>query len=220
LRVRHSVVASPAEINLLWPARQVSALPNGFDFPAAAPSPSPISHRLLFYGSLFYSPNADGIRWMCREVWPLVKGRRPHAQLDVVGLGHEALADLADAPGVTFHGFVEDLDAPIRQAAALVVPLRVAGGTRIKILEAWAKGLPVISTTIGAEGLAACDGESVLLGDTAEAFADRCVDILDDIGLRRRLALAGYEHGRSKFDWSVVNRAIDRVLAESLQQTG
>ena len=73
--------------------------------------------------------------------------------------------------------------------------------------------MPVISTTIGAEGLAACDGESVLLGDTAEAFADRCVDILEDTGLRRRLALAGYEHGRSKFDWSIANRAIDPVLA-------
>ena len=78
------------------PRGHVSVLPNGFDFPAAAPPPSPISNRLLFYGSLFYRPNADGIRWMCREVWPLVKARRPDAQLDVVGLGQEALADLAD----------------------------------------------------------------------------------------------------------------------------
>lgn len=214
LRARHSLVASPDDIGLLWPAQAVSAMPNGFDFPATAPSKLPDSQRLLFFGSLFYQPNADGMRWMCQEIWPLVRARRPDAGLDIVGLGKEALADLADTPGVTFHGFVDNLDAMMREAAALVVPLRIAGGTRIKIIEAWAKGLPVISTTIGAEGLAALDGETALLGDTAEEFADCCVRALDDRKLREKLAAAGYGYGRSRFDWTVVGTGLDPVLAK------
>lgn len=212
LRVRHSLVASPDEVSLLWPARGVSVLPNGFDFPLTAPQPSANSNRLLFYGSLFYKPNADGVRWLCQEVWPLILARRPDARLDVVGLGHEALADLTRTPGVTFHGFVDDLEVLQRQAAALVVPLRVAGGTRIKILEAWAKGLPVVSTTIGAEGLAAQDGVTVLLGDAPEAFAARCLTVLEDGNERQRLAVAGYEHGRSRYEWSVIGLEIENLL--------
>jgi hypothetical protein len=214
MRVKHSLVASPAEVGLLWPARAVSVLPNGCAFPATAPPVTADSNRLIFYGSLFYGPNVDGIRWMCREVWPLIRRHRPDARLDIVGLGHEALAELADVPGVTFHGFVGDLDAIIRQAAALVVPLRVGGGTRVKILEAWAKGLPVVSTTVGAEGLGARDGESLLLGDAAKAFATRCVHVLENADLRRRLAAAGYEHGSRKFDWSVIHAGIEDVLGQ------
>lgn len=214
LRVRHSVVASPAEVRLLRPARNVSALPNGFDFPATLPPVSRESKRLLFYGSLFYKPNEDGVRWLCREVWPLIRAQDPEAQLDVVGLGKEALSDIIGMPGVTFHGFVDDLDAMIAQAAALVVPLRVAGGTRIKILEAWAKGLPVVSTTIGAEGLAAQDGITALLGDTPEAFAARCLTVLGDAEMRQRLAVSGYEHGRRTYDWSVIGLSIEELLGK------
>jgi glycosyltransferase involved in cell wall biosynthesis len=214
LRVQHSLVASPDEVNLLWPTRDVTVVFNGFDYPTTAPVVSSDEQRLLFFGSLFYTPNADGVRWMCQKIWPLIKARKPAAQLDIVGLGKEALADLADTPGVTFHGFVDDLDAMMREAAALVVPLRIAGGTRIKIIEAWAKGLPVISTTIGAEGLAARDGETALLADTAEAFADCCARALDDRELREKLTAAGYEHGRSRFDWPVVGTGLDPVLAE------
>lgn len=123
----HSLIASADEVGLLWPVKNVSVLPNGYDF-SRVPLVPQASHRLLFYGSLFYQPNADGVRWMCREVWPLIKARNPEAQLDIVGLGHEALADLGDIPGVTFYGFVDDLDVMMRQSAALVVPLRVGGG--------------------------------------------------------------------------------------------
>jgi len=213
IRVRHSLTASPDEVSSLWPVRLVSVLPNGFDFPAAPPPVSDVEcHRLIFFGSLFYRPNADGVRWMCREVWPLVRARVPDARLEIAGLGNEALEDLSTTPGVAFHGFVDDLSALMRGSAALVVPLRVGGGTRIKILEAWANGLPVVSTTVGAEGLSARDGETVLLGDTAEAFAERCVSILQDTALRRRLAMAAHEHGRTWFDWSVLGSTIDKAL--------
>lgn len=212
LRVGHSLVASPNEVDLLWPAHTVSVVPNGYDFPATPPPKRPESQKLLFFGSLFYAPNADGVRWMCQEVWPLVLAQKPDAQLDIVGLGLEALPDLIQTPSVNFHGFVDDLNVMIEQAAALVVPLRVGGGTRIKILEAWAKGLPVVSTTIGAEGLAAEDGVTLLLGDTAEIFAAQCFDCLEDPDLQYRLAAAGYKHCRQMFDWQIVNSAISMVL--------
>ena len=85
VRLRQSLVASPEEVSLLWPSRSVSVLPNGFDFPATAPPGPSDSQRLLFYGSLFYRPNADGVRWLCQEVWPLILARRPDSQLDVAG---------------------------------------------------------------------------------------------------------------------------------------
>jgi len=212
MRVAHSLVASQEEVRLLWPARSVSVLPNGFHFQSTAPSRLSDNHRLLFLGSLFYRPNADGVRWLCREVWSLVRARLPAATLDVVGLGQETLTDLMAIPGVTFHGFVDDLDGLLSQAAALVVPLRIGGGTRIKILEAWAKGLPVVSTTVGAEGLAAQDGVTALLGDTPATFAANCVAILEDRELRQRLTAAAYDHGRRWFDWTAVWHSLDPII--------
>lgn len=216
LRVRHTVVASPVEVDLLQPAQNVSVLPNGFDFPARMPDLSQNSKRLLFYGSLFYRPNADGVRWMCQEIWPLIKAQVPDAQLDVVGLGNECLIDVTETPGVTFHGFVEDLDSLIKQSAALVVPLRVAGGTRIKILEAWAKGLPVVATKIGAEGLETQDWETALLVDSSEAFAEKCIILLSNAEVRKHLAITGYAHGRSRYDWKAVKPAIESILVKVL----
>jgi len=218
VRVAHSLVASPEEVRLLWPAQAVSVLPNSYGFPEAAPPGPDGCERLLFFGSLFYRPNADAMRWMCEEIWPLIRARRPEARLDVAGLGQEALPRVLETPGVTFHGFVDDLDGLMRQAAALVVPLRVAGGTRIKILEAWAKGLPVVSTTIGAEGLAAKDGVAVLLGDTPEAFATQCVSVLENSDLGQRLVRAGYDHGRRWYDRPALHAAVDQVLVRCLEQ--
>ncbi len=210
-RFTRSVVASPDEIGLLWPMRNVTVLPNGYYFPSSPPPISAGCQRLLFYGSLFYKPNKDGVRWLCREVWPLIIDQMPEAQLDIAGLGGEGMSELSNIPGVNVLGFVDDLDPLIRQSAALVVPLRVGGGTRIKILEAWAKGLPVVSTNIGAEGLSIQDGKTGLIGDTTEEFAGQCISILQNATIRNQLASAGYEYGHQNFSWEIIQEQLQAI---------
>lgn len=214
LRSTNSVVASPEEVALLSPARSVTCIPNGFDFAQQLEVRAVNSNMLVFYGSLFYEPNVDGIRWMCKEVWPRLRGLAPDAQLHIIGAAHEVLADLFDTDGVVFHGFVDDLDSIITRAAALVVPLRVAGGTRIKILEAWSKGIPVVSTSVGAEGLGAIDGINVVLADTPEAFAQACVRIMAAPEFGSRLADNAHKYGSSTFDWAVIQNQLRKILVE------
>jgi glycosyltransferase involved in cell wall biosynthesis len=134
-----------------------------------------------------------------------------------VGEHGGTLSHLASMPGVVVHGFVNDLAPFIADAAGLVVPLRVAGGTRIKILEAWAKGLPVVSTSIGAEGLQPIDGENCLLGDEPADLARACVRLLGDPQLGAALAAAGFEHGKRRFSWEAVHCALDPIIELALQ---
>jgi glycosyltransferase involved in cell wall biosynthesis len=210
-RSRLAFVASAEEVPLLKPARRVYCLPNGFDFPDSPPTHLRDSKKFIFFGSLYYKPNADGIRWLCQQIWPTIIRHIPDAYLDIVGHGHKALG--IDPPrGVTFHGFVDDLDALIKQAAALVVPLRIGGGTRIKILEAWAKGLPVISTRIGAEGLANQDSETLLLADTAEEFAEQCRKCLEDSRMSLALAQTAYTYGQSHYDWKAISARVQDLI--------
>ena len=140
------------------------------------------SFTFLFVGNLDYYPNGDAVRWFAREVLPALQ-RRASAPFQVLVAGNgEAPPELAHA------GAVRDLGPCYAAADAAIVPLRAGGGTRIKILEAFAHGVPVVSTPVGAEGLEAGDGEHLLLGENAEAFARRCAELMASPELRRSLA--------------------------------
>jgi len=214
LRANVSLVAAAEETRCLWPARNVTVLPNGFDFPDELPQRTARGLRLVFFGSLFYPPNADGISWFCREVWPLIMADSPSCHLDVVGLGDELVTEVTNTVGTEFHGYVQSLATVVDRAAALVVPLRVGGGTRIKILEAWSMGLPVVSTTIGAEGLGVQGSKSALVADSPQALANQCLAVLRDPELRNRLALAGFDYGREHFSWTKIHELLDPILAD------
>ncbi len=135
--------------------------------------------RLLFVGTFGYVPNVDAALFLCHEVLPLLRRLTDREiRIDLVGAGDTtALASLARHSGVRLHGFVEDL-APFYAAADVaVVPVRAGGGTRIKILEAFAHRVPVVTTRLGAEGIEAADGEHLLFADGAEAFARACLSV-------------------------------------------
>src|SRR5262249_33245415 len=135
--------------------------------------------RLLFVGTLGYFPNADAVSFLSREVLPALDriGSR-EARVDVIGACDTgALGDLRLDPRLRIHGFLEDLAPLYASADAAVVPLRAGGGTRIKILEAFAHGVPVVSTSIGAEGLDVVADVHLLLADEAESFARACLDV-------------------------------------------
>jgi glycosyltransferase involved in cell wall biosynthesis len=159
------------------------------------------SERILFIGLIEYPPNLHGICWFLESVWPAVRGSRSNASIDIVGecFNADQHANLVLPPNVRLHGFVENAAPLWEQAAILVAPLFAGGGTRIKILEAWSRGVPVVTTSVGIAGLEAIDGVHALIADTAEAFAEQCVRLLSSPALQNVLANEGKELVRSKY---------------------
>lgn len=166
-------------------------------------------------GSLDYSANADALRYLCREILGHVT--HPDAKVTVVGSGRSSSLDAVAqrAPRrVEVVGFVESTRPYIDRSRALLVPLRYGGGTRLKILEALACGLPVISTSVGCEGLGLEHEREVLIADDPAGFA-RCIDrLLDDDELCRRLSANGRETVERHYDWSAIGATLDAALAE------
>lgn len=178
--------------------RAVDVIPTGVDldrFPFGAPDPhdSGTAARLVFVGSMDWQANIDAVEWLMAEIWPTIVGHCPAARLEVVGRSPPpALVERVRRQGLAcrFTGWVEDVRPHIQAAHVAVIPLRVGSGTRIKVFEAMAMGCPVVSTTLGVEGLPVVDGEHYVAADTPAAFADEVVRLLGDPSRRRRLATA------------------------------
>jgi polysaccharide biosynthesis protein PslH len=196
------------------PEAKVTTIPTGVDLsffqPAAAP---PATASLVFTGDMSWLPNEDALLYFCAEILPIVQRQIPDLVVWVVGRKPtKKVQSLAENPAVRVTGFVDDIRPYVHQAAAYIVPLRIGGGTRIKIFEAMAMGMPVISTTVGAEGLPVQHGENVLLADDPAAFAEQTVRLLSDAALRRRLGAAARELVQGRYSWSAVTNILDDVL--------
>lgn len=206
-------------------APPVSVVPNGVDCAAYPPrDTSPIPGRLLYNGSLTYPPNAVAVAWFVQEILPTIAATVPGAHLAVTGkYPADEAARYANNPRVMLTGFVPDMRPELAQAAVCAVPLRSGGGTRLKILEAWAAGVPVVSTPIGAVGLAgSADGEHLLVADDAESFAAACVQLLTDAALAARLAQNAHVLAAEHYDWAMLAAQILEVLntVRSTQKDG
>ena len=166
-------------------------------------------HNLVFTGSMDWLPNEDAMQFFTREIMPRVRAVVPDVTLTVVGRNpFPSLVELSKRDrSVVVTGRVEDVRPYMERAAAYVVPIRVGGGTRLKIYEAMAMALPVVSTTIGAEGLPVRDGAELLVADTPEEFANAVVRVLTDDKLARTLGAQAAATVRARFGW-------DRVAAE------
>jgi len=204
----------------LFGATRISHVPTGVDTERFVPPPaSPAVADLVFIGAMDWMPNMDGIRYFVREILPLVRRRRPEVTLAIVGRtpppAIEALA--ADDPKITVTGTVPDVRPYLWGAQVSIVPLRIGGGTRLKIYEAMAARVPVVSTPIGAEGLEVRDPENIRLADGPESFAGACVELLEDSAARARLAAAGAELVTSRFSWEMVSRAFEEILERGLR---
>jgi glycosyltransferase involved in cell wall biosynthesis len=214
-----SCVSEPdaAALVELAPSARPLLVPNGVDLSRYVFRPEPAAEKLLFFvGDLSWPPNAEGIRWFRRQVWPLVLARHPDASAEI--LGREPPRDLARESVSNFRllGEGEDTRPLWRRAAVALVPLRAGGGTRLKILEAAASGVPVVSTSVGAEGLDLVAGEEILLADDERTFADEVASLLADPAKRERIARAARARVASLYDWT----AIGRRLAERLLERG
>lgn len=175
------------------------------------------SRNIMTLGTLHYPPNADGIRWFAREIFPLVQQQHPEVTLTIIGKNPPTdFLQLAHAhpQSVEVTGYVPDLTPYCERAALMVVPVRAGGGMRVRILEAFARAMPVVTTTIGLEGIQARPGEDVLVADTPQDFAAAVVRLLQDPSLRASLAANGRRLVEERYDWQVVLQTMDRVYQQ------
>lgn len=174
----------------------------------------PPSRELLFVGSLDYMPNIQGLLWFTSTVLPIIWKSRPSTTLAIVGKKPTAeVLKLAEGePRIRVFGNVPDVRPYLWESKMSIVPLFAGSGTRLKIYEGMAAGVPVVSTPIGAEGLMYTDGETILIGDDAGSFANQCLSLLDDAPRRERLSRAAQAMVTEHFDWSGVARGFLEIL--------
>lgn len=206
--------ADRAALAQLYPSRDAApsfrVIPICLDVESLMPSSALASNpKMLFVGGLHWPPNAEGVTWFGREVLPKVRARIPAATFTAIGKNPPPLA----GEGVRLPGYVEDPSRYWAESRVFVVPLRAGGGMRVKIVEAWARGLPVVSTRIGAEGLEYKDGDNILIGDTADSLADAVCRVLGDDALAARLSRRGLETAAALYDWRKTYAAWDEVYA-------
>jgi polysaccharide biosynthesis protein PslH len=188
------------------PAARVAAVETGVDLDYFAPDRGhEKAATIVFTGSLDWYPNEDAVLHFVNDILPRVRAEVPAARFVVVGRNPSAkLRQAAEAAGATVTGTVDDVRPYLAEAAVCVVPLRIGGGTRLKIFEALAMAKPVVSTTIGAEGLPVTSGEHLLLADGVADFSDAVVTLLQDAAQRRKLAEAGRARVEERFSWGRV----------------
>jgi glycosyltransferase involved in cell wall biosynthesis len=196
------------------PGVRTEVVPNGVEGAYFAPSavvPDPFS--IVFTGAMSYVPNTDGALWFLDEVFPLILREIPEARIAIVGINPPTELLRRNGPNVTVTGYVDDVRPYVHRASAFVVPLRMGGGTRLKVLEAMAMRKPIVSTRIGCEGIDVRDQESILMADDPAEFARAVVRVLRDEALRARLSAAGAELVRTSYDWEVIGATVERILA-------
>ncbi len=187
--------------------RDVPVMPNGVDLQFFQPMPpsDSVLGTIVFVGAMRYRPNAEGARFFAERIFPLIRRSVPSASFNVVGADPmPEVAALTSIPGVTMTGTVPDVRPWLEAAEVVVVPLLSGGGTRIKILEAFAAGRALVSTSIGAEGIDVVDREHLLLADDPQGFATSVVELMRDAALRDRLIANGLDLVRQSYQWSVI----------------
>jgi glycosyltransferase involved in cell wall biosynthesis len=207
------VTVSAADAEALGADPKIAVVPNGVDLGRFVPSPLPAAARIVFSGALYTAPNTDAAQWFCRTVLPLVLASVPEVSVDVVGARPPAeVSALSEIPGVSVHADVDSVVPFLEAARVAVVPIRIGSGTRLKALEAWAAGRPVVGTSIGLEGLDVEPGRNAMLADDAPAFAAAVVRVLSDDALARRLAEAGRATVTASYDWAGLGAQLREVL--------
>ena len=200
----------------------LGAVPTGVDCSYYQPSPNPEPYTMAFLGSMDWHANLDAVDFFVREVYPKIKARYPQAKFLVIGRNPPAhIRALSQGdPSIEVTGTVSDVRPYLARASMMVLPLRVGGGTRIKVFEAMAAGLAVVSTHIGAEGLPVNHDEHLMFADTAPEFIDRVCELFGDRQKLQRIAKNSLELVRTKFSWGAAVDIFEKHCFELLKQKG
>jgi glycosyltransferase involved in cell wall biosynthesis len=219
-RYSRVVVMSKKDAQMLGPAARTAVVENGVDLARFRPEPERPGERLLFIGSFRHFPNIEAYRFFTEQVWPLLRDRFPEMELTVVGgPGHlaywRAFAETPEPavdPRIRLLGFVSDVRPLYAEANVVVVPTTVSAGTNVKVLEAMAMRRAVVSTPSGCAGLGLVDRESVRVAGDAAAFAHGIASLVNDPGVRARMAEAAYTHAMRNFDWAAIGEKQRELL--------
>jgi polysaccharide biosynthesis protein PslH len=220
-RFHHVIAVSGADrevMSAMVPSDHISVVPTGVDLKKFQYDPSvrPGGLDVVFTGSMDWEPNIDGVEFFCKEVWPEVIAQIPNARFLIVGRNPNQRVKNLASDSVEVTGTVPSVVEYLRRASAFVVPLRIGGGTRIKIYEGMAVGKATVSTTIGAEGLDVTHGQDIILADDPSAFAKAIILFLQDEAVRRRFEAAAAATA-GKYDWPVITRQFVDVLKTTIQ---
>ena len=180
----------------------------------SVPKTTPVHPLVVFVGSMDWEPNIDGVEFFCREIWPKVRSAVPHARFRIVGRNPDARVKRLSSTSVEVTGTVHSVIQHISEATALVVPLRIGGGTRLKIYEGMAAGKATVSTSVGAEGLNVERDRDILLADEPKVFANCVIKLLQDQPFREQLEKAAAA-SVAQYDWSVITKH----FVEEMQKT-
>jgi len=219
-KFNHVVAVSEHDRQLMaaWIARdKITVVPTGVAGGVYKPDPAVNEEDSLvaFTGAMDWAPNIDAVEYFCREIWPAVLGVVPSARFRIVGRNPDRRVEKLASAAIEVTGRVPSVVDHLRKAAVVVVPLRIGGGTRLKIYEAMATGKAVVSTSVGAEGLDVHDGRDILLANDASAFAQAVANLLLNRQVRQAYGRAALELA-SKFDWRTVGQKFGGVLSAVL----
>ena len=193
-------------------------IPAGVDLPSLAGGVSEESPNILFLASLDWPPNVDGFLWFYENVLPLVRREEPEVQVSIIGKGQSPRLQQLKHPNVRFIGFVADVAPYLQAARVCIVPLFAGGGMRIKILEMLAHGKGVVSTSIGCEGIAAANGQELLVADDAKNFAEAVLAILRNQTLRLHLGRKARQLVEMKYLWPQIGTAFEGVYSQCIAE--
>lgn len=199
------------------PAMPCHVIPNGVDstYFKADSTATLDPNMVLFTGTISYYPNTEGVLWFYQNIWPLIIKKNPDAVFCIAGKSPppEVLKLAESDKSVQVTGMVDDMRDYYNKAAVVVVPLRVGGGTRLKILEGMAMSKAIISTSVGAEGIDHTDGKDILLRDTPEAFSEAVLSVMSDESARIALENAGRALVESKYDWQAISANLSEIFS-------
>jgi sugar transferase (PEP-CTERM/EpsH1 system associated) len=224
-RAAHVIAVSEVDADCmrsLYGVSRISVVPTGVDLDYfLAPPTVTRGSDLVFVGAMDWLPNIDGARFFTQEVLPLIRRRRPDCSLVLAGRSPtQEIRGLAEAdPLIRVTGTVPDIRPYLWGASASIVPLRIGGGTRLKIYESMAAGTPVVSTRVGAEGLPVQNGEQLFLADDPSGFAERCLELLEQPSLAERISGAARRMVTAEFSWDRVSRRFEDII-ESVACSG
>lgn len=199
----------------------ISVVPTGVDVQQyhAAAGVRATQPLVVFLGSMDWEANADAVEYFCRDIWPSIRSAVPSARFRIVGRNPGARVQALASDSVEVTGTVSSVIDHLKEAAVFVVPLRIGGGTRLKIFEAMAAGRAVVSTSIGAEGLDVTDGSDIVLADSAPTFADAVIRLLRDDTRRAQLECAAARTA-ARHDWPAIAEAFTAVLGRVVRAVG
>jgi glycosyltransferase involved in cell wall biosynthesis len=203
-----------ARMHTMFGVERVKAVPTGVDIDYFHPQLTPAATDIVFCGSMDWLPNVDAVEHFLLEILPLIRAQRPHTTVSIAGRSPDArvLKAAEGLTGVTITGSVSDMRPHMWGAKISIVPIRIGGGTRLKIYECMAAGLPVVSTTIGAEGLTYTDNEDIVIADGAEDFAAACLRLLANEPERTSIATQALALVEGKFSWAAVTADFEAIL--------